>query len=161
MDVYARMLELGIELNAPPAKGGIYSPIVEFGDKLVYVSGNNCKVNGTILHPGKVGAEVTLEQGQQAARQCMLNILSNLEKNIGDLNKIRRFVKILGFVASSSDFYLQAEVMNGASQLLLDIFGEKVGLAARSAIGVNVLPNNMPVEVEVLVELKVKSRMLV
>ena len=84
----------------------------------------------------------------------MLNILSNLEKNIGDLNKIRRFVKILGFVASSSDFYLQAEVMNGASQLLLDIFDETVGLAARSAIGVNVLPNNMPVEVEVLVELK-------
>ena len=154
MDVYKRMLERGIELDVPPAKGGIYSSIVEFGDKLVYVSGNNCKVHGTVLHPGKVGAEVTLEQGQQAARQCILNILSNLQENIGDLNRIGRFVKILGFVASSSDFYLQADVMNGASQLLLDVFGDKVGLAARSAIGVNVLPNNMPVEVEVLVELK-------
>lgn len=154
MDVYMRMKDLGIELNDPPEKGGLYSPIVEFGDKLVYVSGNNCKINGVITNPGKVGAEVTLEQGQQAAKQCILNILSNLEKSLGDLNKIKRFVKILGFVASSNDFYLQAEVMNSASQLLLDIFGEKVGLAARSAIGVNVLPNNQPVEIEVLVELK-------
>jgi enamine deaminase RidA (YjgF/YER057c/UK114 family) len=117
-------------------------------------SGNNCKVNGKLLHAGKLGAEVSPEQGKQDARQCILNILGNLQSEISDLNKIKQIVKILGFVASADGFYDQPGVLDAASELLIDIFGPEAGRCARSAIGVNVLPNNQPVEIEMIFEVE-------
>ena len=107
---------------------------------------------GTVI--GKVGRDLTLEQGQLAARNCMLNLLANLHYKIGDLNKIKRFVKVLAFVNSADDFYQQPQVVNGGSELIRDLFGEEAGLPARSAIASNALPGNIACEIEVLVELK-------
>lgn len=154
MDVYAKLREMGLEIMDHTPQGGIYNSVRSFGENLVYVSGTgpSCKV-GLDVH-GKLGAELSLEEGQEQARRCMMNILSNLHHDIGDLNKIKRFVKILAFVASKDDFYMQPQVVNGASALLKEVFGEEIGLPARSAIGVNVLPGNIPVEIEVLLELK-------
>lgn len=153
VDVNKRITASGIVIPDAPAPGGIYTPAREFGDKLVYSSGCGPQVNGVPLHVGKVGADLTLEQGQEAARACMLNVLSVVKKQIGNLNRIKQVVKVLAFVASSDDFFSQPAVINPASQLLVDIFGEEAGKGARSAIGTNVLPGNIPVEIEVLFEL--------
>jgi enamine deaminase RidA (YjgF/YER057c/UK114 family) len=154
MNVNDRMKEFGITIPEPPAAGGIYTPALEFGEKFVYSSGCGPQVNGVPVHVGKVGSDLTLEQGQEAARACILNVLSVVQKQIGDLNRIKKVVKILAFVASSNDFFDQPRVINAASQILIDIFGEGGGKAARSAIGTNVLPGNIPVEIEVLFELR-------
>jgi enamine deaminase RidA (YjgF/YER057c/UK114 family) len=153
IDVNTRMAEAGIIIPNAPAPGGIYTPAREFGDKMVYSSGCGPQVNGVPVHVGKVGSDLTLEQGQEAARACMLNVLSVVKKQIGDLSRIKRVVKILAYVACSDDFVSQPAVINPASQLLVDIFGEEAGKGARSAIGTNVLPGNIPVEIEVLFEL--------
>lgn len=150
-DVYETMKTLGIQLPPPPPPGGVYTPVADFSANLLYCSGCG---PGDFEPLGKVGSEVTLEEAQEAARRCVLNLLTNLEVKTGDLNRIKRFVKILAFVASDDSFTQQPQVANGGSQLLVDIFGDNVGKAARSAIGVNVLPGNIPVEIEVLVELK-------
>ena len=154
MDVYENLKEQGITLLDPAPKGGIYSSVRQFGANMVYVSGTaaNNAVQETIT--GKLGDTVSIEEGQEVAKRCMVNILSNLHAALGDLNKIKSFVKILGFVACTNDFGEQPQVINGASQLLFDVFGEEVGLPASSAIGVNALPWNIPVEIELLLELK-------
>ena len=154
IDVNQRMIEKGIVIPPPPALGGIYTPAREFGDRYVYSSGCGPQVGGVPVHVGKVGANLTLEQGQEAARACMLNVLSVVQAQLGDLNRVKRVVKILAFVASANDFTQQPAVINPASQLLIDIFGEEAGKGARSAIGTNVLPGDIPVEIEVLFELK-------
>ena len=99
-----------------------------------------------------MGVELTLEQGQHAAYNCMLNLLANLQDYLGDLNRIKKCVKVLGFVASADDFTQQPQVINGGSNLLRDLLGEEKGLPARTAMGVNVCPGNIPVEIEMLVE---------
>lgn len=154
MDINAKLEQMHITLPAAPAKGGVYIPAKQFGDKLVYVSGCGPQVGGKCEFSGKVGGKVTLEQAQKMARNCALNILAVLKENVGDLNRIKQFVKMLAFVASENDFASQPQVANGASQLLVDIFGDEAGCASRSAIGVNILPGNIPVEIEMLVELK-------
>ncbi|HEX2924886.1 MAG TPA: RidA family protein [Ruminiclostridium sp.] len=154
MNVNDRMKELCINIPNPPPLGGIYSPAVEFNNNLVYSSGCGPQVDGKPLYLGKMGSELVLEQGQQAGVACMKNVLSVVRQRIGDLDRIKRVVKILAFVSSDNNFYDQPAVINPASQLLIDIFGEEAGKAARSAIGVNVLPGNIPVEIEVLFELK-------
>jgi len=155
MDVYARLKELGIELPPPPPPGGLYSPIKLFGTNMVYTSGvGPTAPDGSAVYSGKVGAELTLEQGQEAARLATLNLLSVLHHQLGDLNRIKQIVKQLGFVACSADFYKQPAVMNGSTQLLMDVFGDPEGRPARSAIATNVLPGNIPVEIELLIELK-------
>ena len=154
MDVYKVMKEKNIVLHNPSIPIGLYKAVQVFAEgKLLYSSGISPTRNEEHVYLGKVGREVTLEQAQEAARFCMLNILGNIEKEIGDLNKVKRVVKTLGFVACTDDFYDQPKVINGASQLLIDIFGEECGKGARAAIGVNVLPCNIPVEVEALFEL--------
>ena len=154
MDVYQRLKELGIELLEPTAKAGIYKRTITFGNNLVYVSGTGpaCSLGPTQL--GRLGKDLTLEEGQESARRCMLNILSNLHVELGDLNRIKRIVKVLAFISSDNDFFDQPLVANGASQLLKDVFGDDAGVATRSAIGVNVLPGNIPVEIELIAELK-------
>jgi enamine deaminase RidA (YjgF/YER057c/UK114 family) len=131
----------------------VYSPVKLFGGNLAYVSGNTSK-SAIETYIGRLGAELTTEQGQRAARIAMLNLLAALQKNLGDLNRIKCFVKILGFVRCLDAFGEQPQVMNGASQLLCDLFGDEAGLPARSAIGVNALPGGAAVEIEALVELK-------
>lgn len=154
MDVYERMKELGMELGEPTPAGGIYSPVRFFGGSLVYTSGTGGKRAGLPDKTGRVGRDLTLEEGQEMARRCALNLLANLHCAVGDLNRIKNFVKMLAFVNSADDFFEQPAVANGASELIRQVFGEEIGLAARSAIGVHVLPGNIPVEIELLVELK-------
>lgn len=153
MNYDQRLKELNIKLPEPPVKGGLYSSIKEFGNKLIYVSGSGPITENFEIY-GKLGATLDLEEGQMAANSCVLNILASIIREYGSLNVIRSFVKIIVFVASDNEFYEQPQVANGATQLLLDIFGDKVGLPARSAIGVNVLPGNIPVEIEALIEMR-------
>lgn len=153
-DVYTLLAQKGITLPKPPAKGGIYTPVQEFGDRFLYCSGCGPDIgNGTNIL-GKLGKDLTVEEGQKAAYQCMLNLLSNLHEKIGDLNRIKRFVKVLAFVNCTDDFTMQPQVVNGGSQLLADLFGESAGTPARSAIGTNSLPGGIACEIEVLIELK-------
>ena len=151
MDVYEKMKELGISLPKAPAKGGLYSPIKEFGSGLVYVSGCGPSIKEPVK--GKLGKDFSITQGQEYARNCMLNVLAVLEANIRDLRKIKNCVKVLTLVAGTDEFYDQPAVANGGTQLLIDLFGPEIGTPSRSAIGVNALPNNIPVETEGLFEI--------
>lgn len=153
-DVYEIMREKGIQLPEPPAKGGVYTPVQEFGEKFLYCSGCGPDLGGGNNIIGKLGSDLTVEDGQRAARACMLNLLANLHEKTGDLNRIKRFVKVLAFVNSADSFGQQPQVVNGGSSLLAELFGEAAGLPARSAIGVNALPGGIACEIEVLVELK-------
>ena len=144
MDIYEKMKELGVELPAAPAKGGLYSSCKKFGGNLFYVSGCGPVIDGPVT--GRLGKEVTVEQGQVYARACMLNVLAALEKAVGDLRRVKSAVKITTFVQSADDFHEQPAVANGGTQLLLELWGEEAGLPSRSAIGVNALPGNIPVE---------------
>lgn len=152
MTIENRLKELGLTLPAMPPKGGIYTPCMEFGsgEKLFYVSG--CGPNfGDDVMSGKLGMELTIEEGQEAARRALLNVLAVLKDKIENLDKVKRVVKILVFVAGTNEFYSQPMVANGASQLLLDIFGT---VPSRSAIGTNALPGNIPVEIEAIFEIE-------
>lgn len=150
-NVYGKLKELGLELPKAPAKGGVYSSSKEFAGNLVYISGCGPVIDGPVA--GKLGQEYTKEEGQVFSRNSMLNVLSVLEARIGDLNKVKQVIKLLVYVASADDFYEQPFVANGGSQLLVDLFGEEDGAPTRSAIGVNVLPGNIPVEIEAIFEI--------
>lgn len=154
MNIYDVLKEKGITLPAPPPKGGVYTPVQEFGDNFLYCSGCGPDLGNGNTVVGRLGDTLTLEEGQQAAYNCMLNLLANLDAKTGDLNKIKRFVKVLAFVNSTDTFTQQPQVVNGGSNLLVDIFGEETGCPARTAIGTNILPGNIACEIEVLVELK-------
>ena len=150
-DICAKLKEMNITLPAPPPKGGVYTPVLEFGDKLLYCSGCGPDIGeGPIT--GKLGRDLTPEEGQKAAYNCMLNLLANLDAKLGDLNRIKRCVKVLGFVNCTDDFTQQPQVINGGSNLLLSLLGEEKGLPARTAIGTNACPGNIAVEIEMLVE---------
>lgn len=144
-----RLAELGIELPAPVAPLASYLPAVRTGD-LVYTSGQLPIVDGTLVITGKVGAEVSAQDAAGYARTCALNALAAIDALVG-IDAVRRVVKVVGFVASASGFADQPLVVNGASDLLGEVFGE-AGRHARSAIGVAELPRNAPVEVEMIVE---------
>lgn len=151
-DVYGKLKELGLELPKAPAKGGVYSSSKLFAGNLVYISGCGPVIDGPIA--GKMGKEFTKEEGQAFSRNSMLNVLAVLEAGIGDLNRVKQAVKLLVYVASADEFYDQPFVANGGSQLLVDLFGEDAGAPTRSAIGVNVLPGNIPVEIEAIFEIE-------
>lgn len=152
MNVYDKLKEMDITLPAPPPKGGVYTPVMEFGDKLLYCSGCGPDLGGGNTVVGKVGRDLTLEEGQKAAYNCMLNLLANLDAKLGDLNRIKRFVKVLAFVNSTDDFDKQPAVVNGGSNLLVALFGEEKGMPARTAIGTNATPGGIACEIECLVE---------
>lgn len=153
MDVYKKIKELGYELPEAAPKGGVYKPVVQVGN-LLYISGQGATKHGKPIITGKVGAEVSLEQGQMAARVCALNALSAIDAYLGDLNKVKRLIKTNGFVASAPGFNSQPAVVNGASEFLAVVFGEENGIGARTAMSTNELPGNIPVEIEFIFEMK-------
>lgn len=150
MTVSSRLAELGIELPDVVAPLAAYVPAVRTGN-LVYTAGQLPIQAGDLLATGKVGAEITPEQGKELARVCGLNALAAVHALVG-IDSVVRVVKAVGFVASAPGFNGQPGVVNGASELFGEIFGE-AGAHARSAVGVSELPRNAPVEVEIIVEI--------
>lgn len=150
-EVEARLKELGLELPEPQPPAAAYVPTVRTGN-LVFISGQGPK-KGDRTITGRVGEDLTLEEGYEAAQYCVLNALAHLKAEIGSLDNVVRIVKLLGWVNCTPDFTKQPFVMNGASELLERIFGER-GKHARSAVSAHVLPFNIAVEVEMVVEVK-------
>ncbi len=149
-DLETRLRELGLELPAVPQPAGAYVPAARAGG-LIFTAGQLPFENGELRKTGKVGDAVSVEEAHAAARLCALNALAAAAAEAGGLDRIGSIIKVTGFVASASDFNLQPQVINGASELLGEVFGE-AGLHARSAVGVAELPLDAPVEVELVVE---------
>lgn len=150
--VEAKLAELGLTLPEVVPPLATYQPAVRSG-VYVYTAGQLPMVAGSLPVTGKVGAEVSAEQAKELAATCALNALAAVKSVIGDLDRIVRVVKVVGFVASAPDFTAQPGVLNGASELLGAVLGDK-GVHARSAVGVAVLPLDAPVEVEIQVEVE-------
>lgn len=150
MSINQRLSELGIVLPEVAKPAGAYVPAVVSGN-LVFTAGQIPLVEGKLVATGKVGKEITQEQAKDIARICALNAVAAVKGAIGDLDRVKKIVKVVGFVASAPEFTQQPFVINGASELLQQIFGED-GIHARSAVGVAVLPLDAPVEVELVVE---------
>ncbi len=147
-----KIKELGFILPSAPVPLAAYIPAKKAGN-LIFTAGQLPFVEGKLQYTGRLGKEVSMETGRKAAEICVLNCLSVVKAVIGDLDKIEGILKLTVFVNSSNDFADQAQVANGASELLVKIFGEP-GKHARSAIGVNVLPLNTPVEIEMVAQIK-------
>jgi enamine deaminase RidA (YjgF/YER057c/UK114 family) len=147
-----KLKELGIRLPEPFAAMGSYVPSVLAGD-LLFVAGHPPVENGKIRYKGKVGKDLTLEEGRHAAELCIINCLAAAQAALGDLDRVKRVVKVTGYVNCLSDFEKQPDVINGASDLLQKIWGE-AGRHARAAVGAVSLPANIAVEVEVVFEVK-------
>ncbi|MDM5196689.1 RidA family protein [Fictibacillus enclensis] len=150
--VESKIKELGIELPEAPSPLANYVTINR-SRNLLFTSGSGCFKDGKPLYQGRLGEDISIEQGYDAARITALNLLSIVKKEVGDLNKVKKVVKLLGFVSCTNDFYDHPQVINGASDLLVEVYGEK-GKHARSAIGTNVLPLNLPVEIELVLEIE-------
>ncbi|MBX2961114.1 MAG: RidA family protein [Cyclobacteriaceae bacterium] len=148
----AKLKELKIELFTPPAPMANYVRAVRTGN-LIYLAGHGpTRADGTNIQ-GKVGRDLTVEQGYDAAKQTGIALLSTLKSEIGDLSKVKRIVKVLGMVNCTEDFKDQPKVINGFSDLMVAVFGEK-GKHARSAVGMYALPSNIAVEIEIIVEVE-------
>ena len=145
-----KLKELGIELPESPTPIGSYIPALRTGN-LVFLSGILPLRQGKLIKQGKVGKDLGLDEAREEARTATINALSVLKAHIGSLDKIKRCIKITGYVASDPDFVEQPKVLNAASDLLFEIFGEK-GRHVRAAVGVNVLPLNAPLEIDFIFE---------
>jgi enamine deaminase RidA (YjgF/YER057c/UK114 family) len=147
----ARLSQLGIILPPTPPPGGVYTPVVVV-DRMAYVSGQvPWGADGKMI-VGRVGADLTEDQGAAAARDVALSMLATIRASLGSLDRVKRIVKVLGMVNSTADFQRHPAVMNGFSNTMVEIFGD-AGKAARSAVGMGSLPYNVPVEVEAILEL--------
>lgn len=145
--IQTRLQALGIELPEPSEPGANYVPYLGV-ENLLFLTGQLCHWNGERLYVGKLGAEFTIHEGQKAARVCGLNLIAQLQMALrGDLDRVLKTVRLAGYVNSTPDFHGQSQVMNGASDLFVDVFGE-AGRHTRMAIGVSSLPYNVAVEVE-------------
>ncbi len=152
MNVEAKLKEMGISLPAAVIPVANYVPSVRTGN-LVFLSGHGpFNQDGTLI-TGKVGSDLTLDQGYEAARRVAIGLLGSVKAEIGDLDKLKRVVKLLGMVNCTSDFTDQPKVINGASDLMVEVFGDK-GKHARSAVGMNALPMDISVEIEMIVEVE-------
>lgn len=151
MNIEERIKELNLKLPPAPPLGGVYKPVMQV-DKMLYISGQGPVRNDASLIMGKLGADLNTEEGYQAARQVGLTMLSTLRAQIGDLGKIKRLVKTLGMVNSQPDFHEQPKVINGFSELMVELLGEDHGKGSRSAVGM-ILPGNIAVEVEAIFEI--------
>ncbi len=150
MSVEAKIKELNITIPTPPKPVGAYVPCVRSGLHII-TSGQVPVVDGKLMYKGKLGKDFTVEEGYQAARICILNCLGVVQEALGSLDKVKRVVKVTGFVNSEGNFYDQPKVINGASELLGEVFGD-MGRHARSAVGVSALPLGAAVEIEMTVE---------
>lgn len=146
-----RLGELGYQIYPAPAPVGSYTQCVQSGN-LLYLSGG-ISINGEESYYGKVGKDISIEVGQSAARAAILNRLAVIEQHAGSLDRISKIVALNGFVNSGPDFYDHPKVLNGASDLLLDVFGDK-GRHSRTAVGVSALPLNVAVEISLVVEIE-------
>lgn len=152
MDADARFAELNLELPPAPEPVGVYKPIVIVGN-LAYLSGHGPLRPDKSLITGKVGAELSSEQGKLGARQVGLALLATLKKQLGSLSRVSRVVKVLGMVNAPPEFQEHPAVINGASELFAAVWGPDNGVGARSAVGMGSLPSNIAVEIEMMVEL--------
>jgi enamine deaminase RidA (YjgF/YER057c/UK114 family) len=152
MNFDARVDELKLQLPPAPKPAGVYNPLVIAGN-IAYVSGHGPSLPDGAMICGKVGDDLTEEQGKHAARQVGLTILATLHNQLGSFNRVGRILKVLGMVNASPDFERHPQVINGFSELMVEVFGEN-GRAARSAVGMGSLPGNIAVEIECIIELK-------
>ena len=152
MEIETKLATLGLKLPAPPEPAAHYIPYVQVGH-LLFVGGNTGRLNGEPhTFSGKVGDRVTLEQAYQMARHCALNHLAIIKSALGDLDRVERFVKLIGYVNVAPGFTRMPQVVNGASDLFVELWGER-GEHARAAVGVTSLANDAPVETEVIVQI--------
>lgn len=147
-----RLEELGIELPPAPRPQGVYKPVVIAGN-MAYVSGHGPQLPDGSYMTGRVGAEIDQQGGYDAARQTGLAILATLRQNLGSLGRVKRVIKLLGMVNSTSEFTQHPAVINGCSELFAQLWGEEAGIGARSAVGMGSLPGNIRVEIEAIFEL--------
>ncbi len=143
-----RLAQLGIALTTPPSAVANYLPAIQEGS-LVFVSGQIPLSDGTVAFTGQLGKDLDIATGQQAARLCAINVLAQVKAIITDLNRIEQCIRLGGFISCTPDFYDHAQVMNGASDLMVDVLGDK-GRHCRAAVGCTSLPLNSAVEVEAL-----------
>ena len=152
MTIEEKLRQMGLELPEPSTPVAAYVPTVRTGN-LVFVSGQIPRDKGELRFRGHVGSDVSVEEGRAAARLCALSSLAAIKREIGDLARLRRVVKVTGFVSSSPGFTEQPKVLDGASLLLNELFGDK-GQHARAAVGVNELPLGVSVEIDMIVEVE-------
>ena len=151
MSAESRLSELGIELPRAPKPMGVYKPIVVVSG-IAYLSGHGPLQSDGSLITGRLGADLDVQGGYDAARLTGLGLLATLRSHLGSLDKVKRLVKLLGLVRSTDDFDQQPAVINGCSELFRDVFGDDAGVAARSALGTNSLPGRIAVEIEAIFE---------
>jgi enamine deaminase RidA (YjgF/YER057c/UK114 family) len=150
----ARLKDLKLTLPTPPKPIAKYKSAVQVGN-ILYVSGHGpAKIDANSPVQGKVGGDLTLEQGQESARLVGLNILATVRNTLGSLDKVKRLVKTLGMVNSTANFLQHPQVINGFSELMAQVFGDDAGVGSRSAVGMGSLPGNIPVEVECIFEVE-------
>lgn len=152
MQIEKKLTDLGLSLPDPPTPSANYIGYVRVGD-LLFIGGNIGRINGELKYRGKVGATVTLQEAYDAARNCALNHLAIMKAALGDLDKVERIVKVLGYVNVTPEFTEMPKVVNGESDLLVELWGE-AGRHTRAAVGVTSLSQNAPVETEVIVQVK-------
>src|SRR3954468_6479268 len=152
MNAEERFLQLGLKLPPAPAPLGVYKPYLIDG-KYLYLSGHGPVREDKTLIIGRIGSELTIEEGKLAALQVGLTMLSTICTHIGSLDKIKRVIKVLGMVNCTADFERHPYIINGCSELFAAIWGEENGIGVRSAVGFGSLPDNIPVEIEAMFEL--------
>lgn len=152
MSAEAKLTELGIELPPAPKPVGVYKPVMVTG-KMAYLSGHGPLKPNKSLITGRLGLDLDVQAGYDAARLTGLGMLATLRDHLGALDRVKRLVKLLGLVCCTDDFDQQPAVINGCSELFRDVFGDDAGVAARSAIGTNALPGRIAVEIEAIFEL--------
>jgi enamine deaminase RidA (YjgF/YER057c/UK114 family) len=152
MSAEARVVELGLELPPAPEALGVYRPVVVAGG-VAYTSGHlPMKSDGSLI-TGRVGEQLDVQAGYQAARQTCLAILASLKAALGSLDQVKRVIKVVGLVNATPDFTEHPAVINGCSELLAEVFGPEAGVGARCALGAGSLPKNVPVEIEAMFEI--------
>ena len=152
MSAESQLTTLQLELPTAPKPMGVYKPVVVTGN-LAYVSGHGPLLSDGTLITGRVGSDLSLDEGKAAARQVGLAILATLRANLGSLDRVKRVIKVLGMVNSTADFAQHPKVINGCSELFAEIWGADDGVGARSAVGMGSLPGNIAVEIEAIFEL--------
>ena len=152
MSIEDKLKELGIELQTPPSPVANYIPVQQTGN-LIYLSGQGPRDEEGNFITGKVGADISAEQAYDLSRNTAVNLISAMKSYLGSLERVVKIVKVFGMVNATSDFTDHPKVINGCSDLLVEFFGKEKGVHARSAMGVYMLPNNIPVEIEAILEL--------